>query len=114
MVQIWIAVLLWIYLPGLPIGLTIISLMPSIGLTMAQTPMLRGQTLIAPALQALLATGVVYVFVLPRLDGFFGLASVLAMASFAIGTYYYKNAPMRTLTIVFIHRCLQHSESTDL
>ena len=113
MVQIWIAVLLWIYLPGLPLGLTIISLMPSIGLTMAQTPMLRGQTLIAPALQALLATGVVYVFVLPRLDGFFGLASVLAMASFAIGTYYYKNAPMRTLTLcLFIVACSIRNQQT--
>ena len=106
MVQIWIAVLMWIYLPGLPSGLTIISLMPSIGLAMAQTPMLRGQTLIAPALQALLATGVVYVFVLPRLDGFLGLASVLAMASFAIGTYYYKNVLMRTLTMsLFLVAC---------
>ncbi|MEA5474089.1 FUSC family protein [Synechococcus sp. CCY9201] len=113
MAQIWIAVLLWIYLPGLPIGLTIISLMPSIGLTMAQTPMLRGQTLVAPALQALLATGVVYVFVLPRLDGFFGLASVLAMASFAIGTYYYKNAPMRTLTLcLFIVACSIRNQQT--
>ena len=113
MVQIWIAVLLWIYLPGLPLGLTIISLMPSIGLTMAQTPMLRGQTLVAPALQALLATGVVYVFVLPRLEGFLGLASVLAMASFAIGTYYYKNAPMRTLTLcLFIVACSIRNQQT--
>nr|WP_255441535.1 MULTISPECIES: FUSC family protein [unclassified Synechococcus] len=113
MVQIWIAVLLWIYLPGLPSGLTIISLMPSIGLTMAQTPMLRGQILFAPALQALLATGVVYVFVLPRLEGFLGLASVLAMASFAIGTYYYKNAPMRMLTMcLFIVACSIQNQQT--
>ena len=112
-IQIWIAVLLWIYLPGLPSGLTIISLMPSIGLTMAQTPMLRGQTLFAPALQALLATGVVYVFVLPRLDGFLGLASVLAMASFAIGTYYYKNAQMRILTMsLFIVACSIRNQQT--
>jgi hypothetical protein len=113
MIQIWIAVLLWIYLPGLPSGLTIISLMPSIGLTMAQTPMLRGQTLFAPVFQTLLATGVVYVFVLPRLDGFLGLASVLAIASFAIGTYYYKNAPKRTLTIiVFIVACSIQNQQT--
>ncbi len=112
-IQIWIAVLLWIYLPGLPSGLTIISLMPSIGLTMAQTPMLRGQTLFAPGLQALLATGVVYVFVLPRLDGFLGLAIVLAMASFAIGTYYYKDAQMRILTMcLFIVACSIRNQQT--
>ena len=113
MIQIWIAVLLWIYLPGLPSGLAIIALMPSMGLIMAQTPMLRGQTLFAPGLQALLATGVVYVFVLPRLDGFLSLATVLATASFAIGTYYYKNSSKRTLTLVlFIVACSIQNEQT--
>ena len=113
MIQIWIAVLLWIYLPGLPSGLAIIALMPSMGLIMAQTPMLRGQTLFAPGLQALLATAVVYVFVLPRLDGFLGLATVLATASFAIGTYYYKNSSKRTLTLVlFIVACSIQNEQT--
>ncbi len=114
-IQIWIAVLLWIYLPGLPNGLAIISLIPSVGLPLAQMPLFRGQTLFAPGLQALLAAGILYVFVLPKLDGFLGLASVLGIATFVIGACYYKNGPKRNIMmILIIVSCnIQNQQSYD-
>jgi uncharacterized membrane protein YccC len=80
---LWLAALLVIYVPDIPLGgVNLILAGGPISMLLAHAPQLRPTTLIPPALSALLLGGILHILVMPQLAGFWALGALLFAMTF--------------------------------
>jgi uncharacterized membrane protein YccC len=79
---VWMAILLGIYVPGLPGTAMIVILTGSISLTIAMMPQLSPLIVQAPVVKGMFFAAFLYMTVLPHLSGFMQLGFVLFLAVF--------------------------------
>ena len=85
---LWLALLIWIYLPDLPAYSVLLNLTVSISLSLLIMPQVRAPSLVKPLFLSILFAAVVHIFVMPRLDGFMALALLIFTVTFALGYLY--------------------------
>jgi uncharacterized membrane protein YccC len=98
---IWIAALLWMFVPDLPGGVGLITLTAVFSAVLALAGM-RAQQLLPAVLIALLPAGVVYVSVLPKLEGYAQLALLLILYIVTVFVVTGEQRALRTLAIDFM------------
>jgi uncharacterized membrane protein YccC len=96
---LWLAYLLWIYVPDLPGGTGVVSFAAPIGMILSTTPQLRVSQAFWPAFISSLAAGLIYIFIMPHLTSFLGLGLLLFVCTFAI--CYVFATPQRMLGKLF-------------
>jgi hypothetical protein len=98
---IWVAALLWIFVPDLPGGTGLITLTAVFSAVLALAGM-RAQQLLPAVLIALVPAGIVYVTVLPKLEGYTQLATLLILYIITTFVVTGQQRPIRTLSIDFM------------
>jgi len=81
---LWLALLIWIYLPDVPAYSAFLSIIVSISLMLLIMPQIRVATLVQPIMLSVLFSAVVHIFIMPHLDGFAELALMIFTVTFAI------------------------------
>jgi len=99
MLTLWIAWLAFIYIDALPSGTVLITVAGSVGMVCATAPQLPIRKLIAPLILSLTTTGLIYLWIMPRLSGFAELGALLFIATFAF--CYLFDAPQQMLNRVY-------------
>ncbi len=90
----WLAVLCLFYIPDLPLSNVTIVIATSLAMALNPMPQLRPQLLIAPLLLALLFAGWLHLLVMPHLEGFAALGSLLFAATFFIAWLFHEPSQM--------------------
>jgi uncharacterized membrane protein YccC len=98
-VTVWLAYLAWIYIDGIPGGVGIVIMTTIFAMAMATTPQIPVSLLCLPNLIAILSAGVIYIFLMPKLSGFWDLGVLIFIYAFAIGRLF--AAPRQALGRVF-------------
>lgn len=98
MVGLWLAFLLWIYV-RVPDDSGIISMAAPFGMMLAFSPRIPVYSVFKPALTTIAVSGLLYVFVMPRLSSFVGLGAMIFLYVFAIAYLFSK--PQQGLTRAF-------------
>jgi len=80
----WIGLVLWIWVPGLPKGLTLAIVLNSATISMALMPTVSPRILLMPGMLGVLFAGSLYLLVMPKLGGFPELAGMLFAATFLL------------------------------
>lgn len=96
---LWLAYLLWIYVPDLPGGTGVVSMACPLGMALASMPQVRVSKMFRPAMLSTLAASIIYIFIMPQLSSFLGLGTLLFISTFAI--YYLFATPQQALGRVF-------------
>jgi uncharacterized membrane protein YccC len=94
MVTMWLAFLAWIYIDALPGGAGFLSMTCPFGMVLATTPQLPVSKLVKPAMTGVLVATLVYVFVMPQLSSFTGLAVLIFAMTFGMCYLYWKPQQM--------------------
>ena len=87
---VWLAWLAVIFVPDLPGGTGIVSVAISIGMVLATMPMLKISLLYWPIVYGLVVAGIVYMFVMPQLDGFLQLGPMIFVVTFGLCYAFYS------------------------
>lgn len=98
---IWVAALLWIFVPDLPGGTGLITLTAVFSAVLALAGM-RAQQLLPAVLIALVPAGILYVTVLPKLEGYTQLATLLILYILTTFVVTGQQRSLRTLSIDFM------------
>ncbi len=80
----WLAALLVVYVPDIPLGGTVLILAVPLSMLLVLAPQLRPVALILPALNGVLFGGVLHILVMPQLAGFWALGTLVFAATFWI------------------------------
>jgi uncharacterized membrane protein YccC len=94
MLILWIAYLVWIYVPDIPGGVAVVSLSAPLGMNLVNLPQLRVGQLAQPALVSTAWAGLIYMLLLPKLTTFAELSVLLFITIFAICYLYSKPQQM--------------------
>jgi uncharacterized membrane protein YccC len=89
-VTVWLAWLAVIFLPDLPGGTAVASAAIPIGMVLATMPMLKVSVLYRPLVYGLIISGIVYMFVMPHLDGFLQLGPMIFVVTFGLCYVFYS------------------------
>lgn len=101
MLGIWVAALLWMFVPDLPGGAGIVTLTAvfSVVFALAKMPAMKVLPIV---LLSLLPAGLLYVFVLPHLEGYSQLAILLFVYTVTAFLIAGNKTPSRTLAVNFL------------
>jgi uncharacterized membrane protein YccC len=116
MATVWAAFLLWVYVDP-PGHATFVQLSGTIAMAAAMMSMNRPSTMLLPFAFGCLLAGVLYVFVMPKLSGYWELGLMIFGATFAI--YYLFSAPRQALAKmgaiipVIVLTSIQNQQSYD-
>ncbi|QEY31002.1 hypothetical protein EVJ50_00765 [Synechococcus sp. RSCCF101] len=94
--------LLWIYLPDIPTGPTVVVLLAPISMVFCTNFGAPAYKLLTYVLQGVLIGGLLQVLVLTRLSGFSALASVLFLMAAGITIWKYKNGLARIVMPIVV------------
>jgi uncharacterized membrane protein YccC len=94
-VTLWMAYLLYIYVGDLPGGSGVVSMTGVFGMAFAVNSMLPISLLIMPSFVSIIGAGILYLFVMPHLTGFYSLGCMIFVVTF--GLCYYFGAPRQML-----------------
>ena len=81
---VWTAYLLFIYVPGLPGGASFLTTAASLAIVLAPVPFISPWRLVSPVLISIGFATILYLLVLPHLASFWGLGTILFLATFFI------------------------------
>lgn len=81
---LWSAYLAYLFVDGLPGGATFVTLTGSLALGLARYPQIAPARLITPVALCILLSGIIYLFVMPRLEGVRELGLLLFVVTFGI------------------------------
>jgi hypothetical protein len=95
MATLWLAYIALIYVNDIPGGTGFVTFAAALGMAMATMPQLSVTLLFVPAAGSVLFTGLVYIFVMPKLSSFAELGALIFAATFAI--CYLFSAPRQAL-----------------
>ncbi len=84
-VVLWLALLAWILVPGLPVPAAFIAISNTLAMALAVVPQLPVTRLLAPSALAVLLGGALHLVVTPQVSGFTSLAILIFEATFLIG-----------------------------
>lgn len=88
----WLAVLCLFYIPDMPLSDITIVIAASLAMSLNLVPQVRPQTLIAPVVVALLFAGGLHLLVMPHLEGFAALATLVFAVTFFISWLFHEPA----------------------
>ena len=86
----WLAVLSLFYIPDVPLSDTTIVMAASLSMALGPLPQVRPQILIAPVAVAVLFAGWLHLLVMPHLEGFAALATLLFAVTFLISWLFHE------------------------
>ena len=95
----WTGFLAVVYIPDFPGGLAFLTLFGALAMIKASTPQLPVSSLYRPVFTAILASALIYMLLMPRLEGFSQLG--LLIFGYATAACYYFHAPRHALDRVF-------------
>ncbi|MGE5322965.1 MAG: FUSC family protein, partial [Actinomycetota bacterium] len=82
--SLWLALLVWIYLPDVPAYSAFMAMVCAIALMLMIMPQVPVVTLAQPIFLSILFAAVLHIFIMPQLNGFAGLAVMLFMVTFVL------------------------------
>lgn len=82
--SLWLALLIWIYLPDVPAYSAFMAMVCAIALMFMIMPQVPATTLAQPIFLSIAFAAVMHILIMPQLDGFAGLAVMIFTVTFAI------------------------------
>ncbi len=96
----WLAFLCVVYIPAFPTGLAFLAPLAPFVMVIGATPQVPVKALRLPIVMGLLLASILYMLVMPKLEGFGALAVLIFLFGFATAYRFY--APQETLARLFI------------
>ena len=92
-VIIWLAVLIWFFVPGMPDGTAFVIMSASFGINLAVRPQFSVSAMVVPIAGGIFLALLLYVFLMPRLETFTGLGLMLFTVTFATNYIFGSDRP---------------------
>jgi len=80
----WLASIVWIFVPDVVLGTTLIQFATPLGMVISIMPALSPMKPLVPALLSILLAGAIHVLIMPQVSGYGQLAVLLFAATFAL------------------------------